>query len=72
MEWNVEIHIVFVTSPTSSATRRRISSAALFVKVIAMMRAGGTSSASSRAMRRVNTLVFPDPAPATTTIGPSS
>ena len=34
-EWNVHTHIALVTGPTSSATRWRISSAALLVNVIA-------------------------------------
>ena len=65
-------HRLGALDPTSSTTRRRISSAALFVKVIARMRAGGTPEATRRAMRRVSTLVFPEPAPAMTTSGPPS
>src|SRR5262245_19896934 len=69
-EWDVATHIAFVTGPTSSATRRRISSAALFVNVIARIAVGGTPSSMRWAMRWVSTLVLPDPAPATTSSGP--
>ena len=60
------------SGPTSSTTRRRISSAALFVKVMARIRQGATPEATRRAMRRVSTRVLPEPAPATTTSGPPS
>jgi hypothetical protein len=39
-EWNVDTHIFSATSPTSSTTRRLISSAALFVNVIEMIENG--------------------------------
>ena len=40
-EWKVDTHIFSAGGPTSSATRRRISSAALLVKVMARMPQGG-------------------------------
>ena len=59
-------------SPTSFATRARISPAALFVKVIARTFEGSMPFASMCAMRTVITRVFPVPAPASTSSGPSS
>ena len=56
--------------PTSSATRSRISAAALLVKVIANTSSGGTPFASRCAIRTVITRVFPVPAPASTRTGP--
>src|SRR5690606_17036481 len=51
--------------------RSRISPAALLVKVTAKIRSAGTPSASiSRAIRAVSTRVLPEPAPASTSIGP--
>ena len=47
-EWNVDTHIFLATGPTSASTRWRISSAALFVNVIARMRNGLTPSCSIR------------------------
>ena len=65
--WNVLTHIFCATGPTSEATRWRISSAALLVKVMARMRIGLTSCSPIRwAIRCVSTLVLPEPAPATT------
>ncbi len=59
--------------PTSSATRSRISPAALFVNVMARIEPGWALRAASRyAMRRVSTRVLPDPAPATMSSGPPS
>ena len=53
--------------------RSRISPAALFVNVTARMWRGSTPSMSiSRAMRVVSTRVLPDPAPASTSNGPST
>src|ERR1035437_2563534 len=72
-EWKVETHIRFPRSPTDSTTRRRISSAALLVKVMARICQGAASPLAIRwAMRRVSTLVFPDPAPATINSGAES
>ena len=57
--------------PTSSATRVRISPAALLVKVMARMPHGGASPVAMRwAMRRVSTRVLPEPAPAMIRSGP--
>lgn len=65
-EWNVEIHMPSAACPTSAWTRSRISAAALFVNVIARICDGQASRfARSSAMRRVSTLVLPEPAPAT-------
>ena len=51
--------------------RSRISPAALFVNVTARIWRGSTPSTSiRRAMRVVSTRVFPEPAPASTSIGP--
>src|ERR1700709_1338235 len=69
-EWNVLTQIAFATGPTSAATRWRISSAALLVKVIARIAVGGTPSWMRWAMRWVSTRVLPEPAPATTSSGP--
>src|SRR4026209_768426 len=71
-EWNVETHIALVARPIRRETRERISSAALFVNVIARIDSGETLRSRMRwAMRWVRTRVFPDPAPATTRTGPS-
>ena len=70
-EWKVETHIARPRGPTSSATRRRISSAALLVKVMARICQGAASPVAMRwAMRRVSTRVLPEPAPATISSGP--
>src|SRR4051794_375236 len=70
--WNVLTHILRATGPTRDSMRWRISSAALLVKVMARMAKGLTPSSSIRwAMRWVRTLVLPEPAPATTSRGPS-
>ena len=72
-EWKVAIcSWCGFTSPSSAATRRFISSAALFVKVAAKTSPGATPRERTRcAMRRVITRVFPLPAPATISTGPS-
>src|SRR4051812_17215199 len=65
-EWKVEIHIPCALPPSKCSTRSRISFAALLVNVIARISLGHASRLSMRpAMRRVSTLVLPDPAPAT-------
>ena len=70
-EWKVDTHIARAAPPTSSATRSRISAAALLVKVMARIEPGWAPLAAiSQAMRRVSTRVLPDPAPATTSSGP--
>lgn len=69
-EWKVETHIILAWFPTSPATRSRISAAALLVKVMASTAPGCTPRIPTRwAMRRVSTLVLPEPAPATTSTG---
>ena len=68
-EWNVLTQIALATGPTRSATRWRISSAALLVNVIARIAVGDTPSSMRWAMRWVSTLVLPEPAPATTRSG---
>ena len=69
-EWKVETHINVARLPTSSATRSRISAAALLVKVMANTAPGCTPRIPTRwAIRRVSTLVLPEPAPATTSTG---
>jgi hypothetical protein len=71
-EWNVMIQIARATFPSCRSTRSFISAAALFVKVIARISFGFTPCAASRcATRWVSTRVFPDPAPAITSSGPS-
>jgi len=47
-EWKVETHIFSPTGPTSSATRLRISPAALLVKVIASTPYGWASPVAKR------------------------
>src|ERR687898_1559018 len=72
-EWNVDTHIFSATGPTSAATRDFISSAALLVNVMARISNGLTPWSRIRwAMRWVSTRVLPDPAPATTSSGPSA
>jgi hypothetical protein len=70
--WKVLTHICSSGTETSRWIRSRISSAALLVKVIARMAVGLTPRSSmSQAMRRVMTVVLPDPAPARISSGPS-
>ena len=71
-EWNVITHIVRAIPPRTPSSRSRISPAALFVKVMARISCGLTPTADTRwAIRYVSTRVFPEPAPATTSTGPS-
>ena len=71
-EWNVDTHILRATGPTSSATRSFISPAALLVNVIASSSNGETPRSAIRyATRCVSNRVLPEPAPATTSTGPS-
>ena len=71
-EWKVDTHIPRATPPTRRATRSFISSAALLVKVIARIAKGETPRSRIRwATRYVSTRVLPEPAPATTSTGPS-
>src|SRR4051794_25667820 len=72
-EWNVDTHILRATGPTSAPTRVFISWAALLVNVMARISNGEMPSFWMRwAMRDVSTRVLPDPAPATTSRGPST
>ena len=70
-EWKVPISSLLASSPWMLIILSRISSAAFFVKVKARIRSGRTPWDISRAIRVVSTLVFPEPAPATMSIGPS-
>src|SRR3954453_13312651 len=71
-EWKVMIQIARAIGPRLRSTRSFISVAALFVNVIARISFGFTPCAASRwATRCVSTLVFPEPAPAITSSGPS-
>jgi hypothetical protein len=63
--------ISFARGPASEATRSRISPAALLVKVTARMFDGSTPMDTRYAIRVVITRVFPVPAPASTSSGPS-
>ena len=59
--------------PIRLATRSRISFAALLVNVIARISIGrALPVASSHAIRWVSTRVLPEPAPASTSSGPSA
>ena len=70
--WNVRIQIERAVPPSRPSSRVRISPAALFVNVIARISWGLTPQASIRcATRYVSTRVLPEPAPATTSSGPS-
>ena len=70
--WKVISQIRRATSPSMPSTRERISAAALFVKVIARISLGSAPPAETRwETRWVSTRVFPEPAPATTSRGPS-
>ena len=71
-EWKVRIQIARATGPSIVISRSRISPAALFVNVIARISFGLTPIAVIRwATRCVSTRVFPEPAPAITSSGPS-
>ena len=71
-EWNVITHIAREIPPISAETRSRISFAALLVNVIARISLGcARPLASSQAIRWVSTRVLPEPAPASTSSGPS-
>ena len=72
MLWNVDTHMPRQRGPTRPFKRSRISAAALFVNVMARISHGATSWFSMRfAMRYVSTRVLPEPAPASTSSGPS-
>ena len=66
------IQIARAIGPTVRSTRSFISPAALFVNVIARISFGFTPCVARRcATRCVRTRVFPEPAPAITSSGPS-
>ncbi len=71
--WKVLTHSWSAGTDTMRWTRSAISPAALLVKVMARMEEGRTPTSSmSQAMRRVITVVLPDPAPARISRGPST
>ena len=71
-EWNVEIQRSGAASPTNASMRERISPAAFLVKVRARIVQGGTFlSPMRKATRCAMARVFPEPAPASTSTGPS-
>ena len=72
IEWKVDTHTPSAPSPTMASTRLRISPAALLVKVIARIFHGDTPHSSIKyAILCTSTLVLPEPAPASTSSGPS-
>ena len=72
MAWKVHTHMPRVPLGMSAARRSRISAAALLVNVMARTCQGLTpKSPSICAMRKVKTRVLPEPAPASTSSGPS-
>src|SRR5262245_23005903 len=71
-EWKVRIQMRRAVSPSRRSRRSRISFAARFVNVIARISFGSAPTALIRcATRWVSTRVFPEPAPAMTSSGPS-
>ena len=72
MLWNVPIHTFEAIGVLiKSATLVFISDAALLVNVRARIFQGITPWANKKAILEVKTLVFPEPAPAITSEGPS-
>jgi hypothetical protein len=72
MPWNVPTHIELPGTPNNFSMRARISAAALFVKVTARMLWGEAPCVwITQAMRCVSTRVLPEPAPASTSTGPT-
>ena len=69
--WKVATRTSVPAWPASWATRSRISAAALLVKVTARMAPGSWPRWSSQATRWAMTRVLPEPAPASTSSGPS-
>src|SRR6185295_12100995 len=71
--WKVEIQLESATPPRSASVRAFISPAALLVKVAARIWSEGTPRPRTRwAIRWVMTRVFPLPAPARISTGPST
>ena len=71
-EWNVPPHGLCRRSAEFPAARPSISAAARRVKVSSSTRCAGTPRSSSRPTRAVSVVVFPVPAPASTSSGPPS
>src|SRR5262245_44639436 len=72
MPWKVPTHMALPGTPNNFSMRPRISCAALLVKVTARMECGEAPSvAITQAMRCVSTRVLPEPAPASTSTGPT-
>ena len=70
-EWKVLMaRSLAARAPTSALARSRISAAALLVKVMAAMCFGSMPLCSSRAILCTMTRVLPEPAPASTRLGP--
>ena len=70
--WKVMIQARSAIGPSSATSRQRISAAARLVKVMARISCGLTPQARIRCTTRlVSTRVLPEPAPATTSSGPS-
>src|SRR5258706_15761813 len=73
VEWNVETQTPRVPPPRMRSTRSRISRAALLVNVTARISCGRAAALAIRcATRCVSMRVFPLPAPASTSSGPST
>ena len=71
-EWKVDSQTRLAASPMSASTRSRISCDALLVNVTASTWSGSACPSPMRyAMRKVMTRVFPEPAPARISTGPS-
>jgi len=69
-EWNVPPITWEASRPNSVSTRVSISRAARLVKVSMRIAEAGVPSSKSRATRKTTVRVFPEPAPASTSIGP--
>ena len=70
-EWKVPTLSSSYGASISVSSRSRISAAAALENVSARIASGGTPCCTSQPKRRVITRVFPVPAPATTSSGPS-
>ncbi len=72
MPWKVPTHIAPPGTPNNFSMRPRISWAALLVKVTARIECGEAPSVEiTQATRCVSTRVLPEPAPASTSTGPT-
>jgi len=73
IEWKVPSHSPSAAWPMSFSSRRRISAAALLVKVTATICDGQARRVARMWLSRaISTLVLPVPAPARTSTGPST